>query len=777
MSKKIVLTIFFVLIILFSVTMVHANDANSNVTADCDVLSINDNNQLNDLEYYNNLSAHEKDSLNENIKNKTELTPQSTNIYYQGDFKVILKDTNSNATLAGKQVNFVINNIEFNATTDDNGVASVNLNLNPGKYSITSFFKGDTIFESADNLTTDINVLSTIKASDIVKYYKAGTTYTATFYDSHGNFLINTLVNINVNGKSYNKRTNSKGAVSLDVNLNPGTYKIISTDPITGYKRTTTFKILPTIEANNLKTVVGDSKKFTAKFFKSNGKVLAKKWIKFKLKGKIYKVKTNSKGLAGISLKKLKKGTYNIVCYNKDKFTKTFQIKIYKKKSSTKLTTKSYTFLLNESKNIKVKFSSGWGKDTYSDKIIKISIGGKAYSLKTDSDGFVYLNLNSLNKGLYKVEYKFDGNKYFKSYKKTDFITILDNTSSKLTVKSTHRFGHGAGTLFKVAYSAGGVPLIKRTVTFNVSGEIFTGTTDDEGIAEFRVNQGIGNYTVNFYTSDESKVNGTNGSCSIEVFKRTDTKLTWKSGFSFKDSSQTFKILLTDYDGNPISQKEVKLTIDGETYTKKTSSNGYATFKTKAALGKYKVFFKFDGDNDYEFDVNSKSVNVKLTLFKNGINQKNGISHLKAFLKSSSHCPVGNAKIKKLVKSLTKGLTSKTDKAKAIFNYVRDTLAYSYYYDTKYGATGTLKLKKGNCVDHSHLLVSMFRTAGLKARYVHGLCKFSDGGSTGHVWTQVLIGKNWVCADATSYRNSLGKIANWNTKHYKIHHKYSSLPF
>lgn len=134
--------------------------------------------------------------------------------------------------------------------------------------------------------------------------------------------------------------------------------------------------------------------------------------------------------------------------------------------------------------------------------------------------------------------------------------------------------------------------------------------------------------------------------------------------------------------------------------------------------------------------------------------------------------------MKALVKSLTKGLTNKIDKAKAIFNYVRDTLDYSYYYNSKYGASTTLKLKKGNCVDHSHLLVALYRTAGFKARYVHGVCHFTKSGNTvGHVWTQVLIGKTWVCGDPISYSNDLGKIKNWNTKTVKIHAKYRSLPF
>ena len=70
----------------------------------------------------------------------------------------------------------------------------------------------------------------------------------------------------------------------------------------------------------------------------------------------------------------------------------------------------------------------------------------------------------------------------------------------------------------------------------------------------------------------------------------------------------------------------------------------------------------------------------------------------------------------------------------------------------------------------------MYRTAGLKARYVHGKCTFSDG-RFGHVWTQVLIGNTWVVGDPISTKNKLGVIKNWNTKTCTIHNKYISLPF
>ena len=128
--------------------------------------------------------------------------------------------------------------------------------------------------------------------------------------------------------------------------------------------------------------------------------------------------------------------------------------------------------------------------------------------------------------------------------------------------------------------------------------------------------------------------------------------------------------------------------------------------------------------------------------------------------------------------TLTSGLTSDTAKAKAIYNYVRDQISYSFYYDTKYGAVGTLNAKTGNCVDQAHLLIAMYRTAGLAARYVHGTCYFTLSGSTyGHVWTQVLIGDTWIVGDPTSARNSFGTVVNWNNNNYALHGYYPSISF
>ncbi|MGB9844470.1 MAG: pseudomurein-binding repeat-containing protein [Methanothermobacter tenebrarum] len=151
-------------------------------------------------------------------------------------------------------------------------------------------------------------------------------------------------------------------------------------------------------------------------------------------------------------------------------------------------------------------------------------------------------------------------------------------------------------------------------------------------------------------------------------------------------------------------------------------------------------------------------------------------SGLGQYLVATANCQVNDPSIRSLAAQLTAGLTSEWDKAKAVFNWVRDKISYSFYYNTRYGAVGTLKYRTGNCCDHAHLVVALARAAGMPARYKHGICTFSSG-TYGHVWAELYINGKWYSADATSSRNSLGVINNWNTATGKILGTYASLPF
>ncbi|MCK9150694.1 transglutaminase-like domain-containing protein [Methanobacterium alcaliphilum] len=163
------------------------------------------------------------------------------------------------------------------------------------------------------------------------------------------------------------------------------------------------------------------------------------------------------------------------------------------------------------------------------------------------------------------------------------------------------------------------------------------------------------------------------------------------------------------------------------------------------------------------------------TIVNNSSNSN--ISALNSYLKATTNCQVNNSVISSRAVSITSNKNNTYDKAVAIFNWVRDNIGYSFYYNTKYGALGTLNKKTGNCVDTSHILIGLLRTSGIPARYVHGTCKFSSGSTYGHVWAEVYVNGTWYKADASSSRNSFNVIKNWDTSTVIIKNRYASLPF
>lgn len=152
-------------------------------------------------------------------------------------------------------------------------------------------------------------------------------------------------------------------------------------------------------------------------------------------------------------------------------------------------------------------------------------------------------------------------------------------------------------------------------------------------------------------------------------------------------------------------------------------------------------------------------------------------SSLAKCLKSTTNAQSNNPSIKALASNITKGANTKYEKAVRIFNWVRDNLDYSFYYNTKYGAVKTLKNKAGNCVDLSHVLVALSRAAGIPARYIHVTAKFASGRVCGHVFVQVYINGKWYNLDASNNINEFNVINNWYLNTATIKGVYTTLPF
>ena len=194
--------------------------------------------------------------------------------------------------------------------------------LKPGTYKVT-IKNPDTLEEK----TQTIRVFPRISENkNLIMYYGAGSSYKVRVYDDYGKIARNVTVKFTINGKTYSRKTDNNGYAYLKISLKPKTY-VISVN-YKGFIVKNNVTVKPTIVTKNLSKKKARTVKFTAKLLNSQGKILKYKYIKFKFKSKTYKRKTNSKGIATLSLKNLKRGKHVIYStYGKLTVKNTIRIK------------------------------------------------------------------------------------------------------------------------------------------------------------------------------------------------------------------------------------------------------------------------------------------------------------------------------------------------------------------------------------------------------------------------------------------------------------------
>lgn len=236
---------------------------------------------------------------------KTSVIPQYSNYTYGSKYSVKLIGKDS-SPLKNTTVSIVFAGKAYNVKTDANGVAKIDVKLKPGTYTVKI-----TNPNTSEEKTQKIKVLSRITENkNLVMYYGSGSSYKVKVLDDYGNIAKNVSVKFTYRGKTYNKRTDSKGYAYLKISSKPNKYAISVTYKGFTVKNNVTIK--PTIIAKNLTKKRAKTVKYTAKLLNSKGKIIKSKYLKFKFKSKTYKRKTNSKGIATLSLKYLKKGKYSV---------------------------------------------------------------------------------------------------------------------------------------------------------------------------------------------------------------------------------------------------------------------------------------------------------------------------------------------------------------------------------------------------------------------------------------------------------------------------------
>lgn len=172
-----------------------------------------------------------------------------------------------------------------------------------------------------ENVIDDVNKsVSEIYGDDIESSYNVSTKFTVKL-TSNGTALTNKTVKIVLNNITYSKTTNAKGIASITFKLKKGNYTanyfFEGDENYSASNGTSTIFISPKT-ATYLKVAdkqisyrEGLKSIFQVKLVDINNKAVAGKYVYFKVNGKTYKVKTDSKGYATTYLS-LKKGTRTV---------------------------------------------------------------------------------------------------------------------------------------------------------------------------------------------------------------------------------------------------------------------------------------------------------------------------------------------------------------------------------------------------------------------------------------------------------------------------------
>ena len=350
-----------------------------------------------------------------------------------------------------------------------NGKASIGINLNPGNYTITTFYH---YTDGLATKTNNIEVLSTIQANDVVKFFRNGTQYYAKFLDGCGSPLVNASVIFNINGVFYKKQTDDNGMAKLNINLRPGVYILTAMHP-DALMYGSNITVLSTILANDVVKFFRNGTQYCAKFLDGCGSPLVNASVTFNINGVLYKKQTDYEGVARLNIN-LFPGKYILTAMHPDGLMYGYNITVL----STIHGDDIVKFFRNGTQYC-AKFLDGCGSPLVNASVI-FNINGVFYKKQTDYNGMARLNID-----LFPGEYILTAI-HLNGEEKANIIKVLTTISAEDISLIENKSG-----VFVLKTHDGA-----RNVSITINGVEYIVQTDDGGVATLNVSLSKGNHAV-----------------------------------------------------------------------------------------------------------------------------------------------------------------------------------------------------------------------------------------------------------------------------------------
>ena len=579
-------------------------------------------------------------------------------------YSITLIDENNNP-IAGKEIVFELNGESYLATTDINGIASININLKIGTYEINAKFKGDEEYFPTNTIGI-INVKNKVEITiDISK-----NSNNAIIYIKLSKSLDESLL-VEINDVEYIINTvNGRAIINLD-NLENGNYfivaKLINEEEYITNSSNNEFEInLKSLEIISQNMTMADysSEMYSITLLDSENNPIANKIVVFNINSERYVRTTDINGIASIPIN-LKPGVYDIqtMFSGDDEFFKNNATNTIVVKEGSTI---KDIVIKNNTHDVSIEITL----NKQIDEEINFKINDKQYSIIT-SKGTGILNIN-LDNGIYDLYVTMV--KYNTTKKYTFKVDIPD------TIKSyDFTTYYKSNSTYEITLTNNGKKISGKTIIFTLNGKNYTKTTDINGKANITVDLAVGNYVISIFNPET----GENISNTIKVVK---TIINNKDLVKYYGGNQVYKVLVIGDNNKAVGAgKVVVMKINGKTYNVKTDSKGYASLNVKFAPNTYTITATYK-----QFSVKNKVVIKSTIVTKNVVKKKSKTAYFYAKLLDSNGKILKYKKVKFTFKGKT--YTVKTN-SKGIASYkLKNTLKVGKY--TIYTSYGTLKDKR-----------------------------------------------------------------------------------
>lgn len=545
--------------------------------------------------------------------------------YYRNDSQfnaVIIKSDGT--PLANSRVAFDIVGKTYYATTNNNGVATLTINLYPGTYSIVTRNLADGT--SAKNVVT---VLNTITVKDLTKGFQDSQVLSATVVNGSGDPSVGTQVNFAIKFgnvyKVYTRTTDSNGIASLTIDLNPGTYSVITTSSDNGYGCSNTIKVVSALSTyiNTKDSTIfeGSSDTVTATVYNDYGYAVYGADVTLTVAGKTYTAKSDRNGVVTFTPKDVSAGTYSAT-YKLNSFSNN----AYKLSSTTStINVLSGTDVIFNASDLIIDNGTAFNvtvnyvnNTPVSDLHMFFTIDGVNYAVVTNSNGVASIVVNG--SGIIPISYTVNETGFAKKTGTSNVMVLSTHNTTLSTNISEILKNEGQ---FKVKLSVDSIPLANQQVTIIAGGKSYYVYTDSEGWAYLTIDLNAGNYSFICKFNGTSDFENTSATFNVTVVESLNTTLTYLGGSEYVKDKNSFVVLLTDQNGNPLANQKVIITVKASTwsksYTVTTGSEGTAGLEIHLNPGYYTLDYVFEGSSQYKASAKgSYTINVVLSSSNEG---------------------------------------------------------------------------------------------------------------------------------------------------------------